>query len=162
METKEKPNNKDPDQWRRFEWRSRSLCGGCLCGGRSWERPCSPSSVIWHMQRFAALQPLRQWSKQPAPGNKNGNKETNDSVPDPSLMFDPRLITGSPPTGFKPPAPRFSFLARSQATSSPRVNKNRLSPGNTRRFSAAAVHKISSRETVKQHKVVHNQAWSNN
>lgn len=49
-----------------------------------WVCPCSPSTIIWHMQCFALLQALRHWSKEWAligPGNKNRNKGTNDFVP---------------------------------------------------------------------------------
>lgn len=81
--------NKDANQWTvnwhwiLSQWKPKTLRLGsvgewsCLC-------PCSSSTVIWHMQRFALLQALRHWSKQPAParpGNNNRNKRTNDFVP---------------------------------------------------------------------------------
>lgn len=56
-------------------------------GEWSWWCPCSPSTVIWHMQCFALLQALRHWSKEWAltgPGNNNRNKGTNDFVPTPA------------------------------------------------------------------------------
>lgn len=55
-------------------------------GDWSWLCPCSPSTIIWHMQCFALLQALRHWSKEWAltgPGN-NRNKGTNDFVPTPA------------------------------------------------------------------------------
>lgn len=60
-------------------------------GDWSWLCPCSPSTIIWHMQCFALLQALRHWSKEWAltgPGN-NRNKGTNDFVPNPAWCLPP-------------------------------------------------------------------------
>lgn len=81
--------NKDANQrtenwhWILSQRKPKTLRLGSV-GEWSWLCPCSSSTVIWHMQRFALLQALRHWSKQPAParpGNNNRNKGTNDFVP---------------------------------------------------------------------------------
>lgn len=153
----------------RFERRSVLFATAASAGGRSWVRPCSPSSVIWHMQRFAPLQALRQWSKETAltePGNKNGNKGTNDSAPDPSLMFDLWLITGSPPTDFKLTFPHFPSLTSCEP---PRptvfpsvVYKNRFHPKNIQWKRAVGVHKASNRDGRPASILSDTTVWSDN
>lgn len=85
------PKNKDANQWTEtWHWiipqRKPNHFEAGSVGEWSWLRPCSPSSVIWHVQRSALLQALRHWSKERAltgSGNKNRNKGTNDFVPAP-------------------------------------------------------------------------------
>lgn len=89
--------NKDANQWTE-NWhrissqrKPKTLRLGSV-GEWSWLCPCSSSTVIWHMQRFALLQALRHWSKQAAPArpeNNNRNKGTNDFVLTPAWCLPP-------------------------------------------------------------------------
>lgn len=89
--------NKDANQrtenwhWILSQRKPKTLRLGSV-GEWSWLCPCSSSTVIWHVQRFALLQALRHWSKQAAsarPGNNNRNKGTNDFVPTPAWCLPP-------------------------------------------------------------------------
>lgn len=109
--------NKDANQWtENWHWISSQRKPKTLRLGSvgEWSRlcPCSSSTVIWHMQRFALLQALRHWSKQTAParpGNNNRDKRTNDFVPTTAWCLPP-THHGLPAYPLSPPRCLSPFL----------------------------------------------------
>lgn len=99
------PKNKDTNQWTEMLHQiiSRKKLNTLRLALWEWNRlcPCSPSTVIWHMQCSALLQALRHWSKERTLTGPANKKRNNDVY----LL----LITASPPTDFTQPSPYLIF-----------------------------------------------------